>query len=425
VCGGELPHGRKYADNPVTEHRLRLAGIVATVGAWVFLLLHEILPAIGAVTQGFAAYYTASFAILHSGAADLNNNALFAAWLPRAGVNVQEVYQGNTPTLALLMAPLTVFSPAVAQMIWLVLNVVMLIGCTWLAGRIVAADNPAARWWIAATFATLAPVRETLRFGQVYLLVGLLTLLAVKSLIQRRDTRAGIAVAVIGLLKAYYGVLTFGLLIWSRRPRSLVATLATVVLIVVVSLPLLGPAWPDYIGAQVGIGDVASSSIPANQTLHSAVQHLLVYVPDWNPSPVADIPVLALALRYALLITLVAGTLGRALRHDPLWIWLPALTIMPALAPVGEAHHYTILLLPVAVAVTRVISYIEHKPDSGMETPFEIRRIRWTTALILLAGLFLLVTPWPSLRDVTIWSGWRGLLAYPRLLGALLLWIGL
>jgi hypothetical protein len=83
----------------VTDPLLRRLGVAATIGAWLFLLVREIMPAVGKVTEGFAAYYTAAYAILHGGAADLNNNALFAAWLPRAGITLGEVYQGNTPTL--------------------------------------------------------------------------------------------------------------------------------------------------------------------------------------------------------------------------------------------------------------------------------------------------------------------------------------
>jgi len=51
-----------------------------------------------------------------------------------------------------------------------------------------------------------------------------------------------------------------------------------------------------------------------------------------------------------------------ALRRDPQWLWLPALILMPLLAPVGEPHHLMFLLWPIAVGVRSLVEHFD--PDS-------------------------------------------------------------
>ncbi len=393
------------------QHRGQILAASAAVIAWLGLVVGEILPDIGRVTHGFTTYYTASYAVLHGGAADLNIDSAFASWITRAGINVHEVNAGNVPTLSLLMIPFTVVSPQIAQTIWLILNIGMLAAVTWLAGLFCAEHNSAARWWIAAVFAVLPAVRETIRYGQVYLLLALLSVVMLLALRKRQDIIAGIALAGIMLLKPYYGVLTLGLLVWSRRPRSILVSTLTILLVVVGSMPLLAEAWPGFVPALVSINDIAWAGVPANQTLNSLSRHLFLYTPVWNPEPLADVPWLAVGLRYTLVAVLVIVTLRQGLRHrdDPFWICFPALTLMPVLAPVAEVHHYTMLSLPIAVAVTWLID----------------RKTGKLTESLIGAALILLIIPWPSLQDQAGWGGWHVLFAYPRLMGAIMLWTAL
>ncbi len=393
----------------LVAQRGRILAIIAALIAWIILVTGEILPDMNRVTQGFAAYYAAAYATLHGGAAALTNDAVFPAWVVRSGIGgIHEVFAGNVPTFALLMIPLTGFRPESAQTLWLIVNVGLLILCAWLAGRIYAPRNPTVRWWIMAVFALLTPVAETLRYGQVYLLLAFLSLITFAALRKRHDLLAGIAVGAMLLIKPYYGVLSLGVLAWSRRPRSIGAAIVAAGLVVIGSLPLLADAWHGFLPALFNVNAVPWAGIAANQTLNSLTQHLFLYTPLWNPEPLIDSPWLASGLRYGLLIILVAITLRQATKHNPLWLWPPALALMPILAPVGEIHHYTLLLLPIAVAITGVL---ERRPGR-------------LTIGVLGLGLLLLIVPWPSLHNLIGWGGWNGLFAYPRLLGGVLLWAG-
>src|SRR5579864_2674097 len=274
-----------------TTQRGQAVAIVAAAIAWVGLIIGEVLPGINQVTHGFTGYYGAAYAVLHGGAADLNDNSAFMTWVIRSGINgIQEVGAGGTPTLAWLMMPLAVFRPETAQTLWLFVNVGTLGICAWLAGRLCAPHNATARWWIVVIFALLAPVSETIQYGQVYLLLALLALITFMALLSHHDIQAGIAVGGMILIKPYYGVLSLGVLIWSRRPRSVVAAMAAVALVVIGSLPMLATAWPGFLPALASAIAVPSAGIPANQTLNSLTQHLFQYTPNWNPEPLIDLP---------------------------------------------------------------------------------------------------------------------------------------
>ncbi len=403
---------RQFADAAcrVRPISARTLAVLAALIAWTLLVTGEILPDLNRVTQGFAGYYAASYAALHGGAAALSNDALFPLWVIQSGIrDIHEVFAGNAPTAALLMIPLTLFRPERAQTLWLIINCAILAGCAWLAGKFCAPRNLTVRWWIVAVFALLTPVTETLRYGQVYLLMALLTLIAFGALRERHDWLTGIALAALFLIKPYYGVLALCTLAWSRRTRTVGMALAAIILIIIVSMPLLTDAWPRFVPVLLSANDKPWAGLAANQTLNSLTQHLFVYKPPWNPEPLIDAPWLAQGLRYGLLIILVGLTIRRARTYNPSWLWPPMLALMPILAPVGEIHHYCLLLLPVAVGITGVI---------------EEKGGRWAKALIVLA-LLLLIVPWPSLHSSAGWGGWNGLLAYPRLLGGMLLWAGL
>jgi hypothetical protein len=381
--------------------------ILIAIIAWTLLVIGEILPDVNRVTPGFASYYGASYAVLHGGTADLNDNDRFPPWVVRSGIDgIHELFAGNVPTVALLMIPLTAFPPAVAQTIWLIVDVGLLGLCAWLAGKAAAPHNATVRWWIAAVFAVLAAVGEALHYGQVYLLLACLLLITFRALQQDEDITAGIAIAGMMLIKPYYGVLCLGLLVWSRRPRSIVTAMVATMLVVIASWWLLAPAWSDFLPAQANAGLAPWASVPVYQTINSLTQHLFQYTPTWNPDPLLDAPWLATGLRYGLTIILAVVTLWQARKHEYLWLWLPVLTLMPILAPLAEVYHYTLLMLPIAVGITNLI---EHKVDL-------------LTMGLIGAALLLLVIPWPSLHSQNGWDGWHGLLAYPRLVGGLLLW---
>ncbi len=435
--------------------------------AWLFLLFHDVIPAINHVTQGFAAYYGAAYAVLHGGAADLNNNLAFQGWLTQAGIGVREVYQGNSPTLALLMTPLTPFSPALAQTIWLVLNVAMLITCMVLVIRLCGANNSSTstRWWIATVVPLLVGIRANIQFGQVYILLALLALCALAAMrdlphplnpplriqrggserLQTYDLAASAAIGAMIVIKPFYGVIAILLLLLSRRWRTALIAVIVVVIVVVASLPLLADAWPGFLNAQVIIGQIPWAGIPANQTLNSMFQHLFVFTPDWNTAPLLDAPWLAAVLYYGLSGALITVTLWRARKHDPLWLWLPALALMPILAPVGEVHHEALLLFSAAMAITRLRSVKTDEPLSPTLSPHAGKgsqtritspslragrdlgrgKLNIQLAVVIFVALALLIIPWPNLNDPALWGGWHGLLAYPRLYGALLLWAAL
>jgi hypothetical protein len=246
----------------------------------------------------------------------------------------------------------------------------------------------------------------------VYILLALLSIIAFVAAERKADRISGSAAAAMILLKPYYGLLIVGLLLWSRRPRAALVAVGLSVLVIGLTLPILAPAWSHFFEALTALNTVAWICVPANQTLNSFWHHLFSFSAEWNPAPLIDLPWLADGLRYGSTFVLIAVTLIRSRSRDWLWLWFPALNLMPILAPIGEVHHETLFLLPIAV----IVASLSFSGDS-FEKP---RRVE---TLLMVSGLLLLIVPWLSLTGIAPWGGWRGLLAYPRLGGALLLWL--
>jgi hypothetical protein len=156
------------------------------------------------------------------------------------------------------------------------------------------------------------------------------------------------------------------------------------------------------------------TGVVAYQTLPSFAHHLTSRDEGFNPHPPIDAPWLAEPLSTALVVVPLLGTLFalwpfarelpeemlRAVRFGAL------LALSVPLQPLGEDHHYTLLVPSIAIALL-----------ASATIPAGTRR-----ALTLAAtgvGTFLIVAPLPYESSALV-NGWRSLLAYPRVYGALL-----
>jgi hypothetical protein len=81
-------------------------------------------------------------------------------------------------------------------------------------------------------------------------------------------------------------------------------------------------------------------------------------------------------------------------------------TLAPLLAPAAEEYHFTLLILPIVVSASLLL---------------EAQRQAFGN-LLLWFGAIILLTPAWNYKEVSD-SGWWALIAYPRLYGALLLWV--
>lgn len=374
-----------------------------------------IVPAENSLTQGFAAYYTASRLLL-SGQFDARvyDNAWFEAQA-RAAMNgeASDIFNVNPPSTAWMMVGLATLSPHTARIAWTLGNLVLLMAALALLGGELGLGG-AGLGLLALIALGFMPIGENFRLGQAYILLLFLYALALRGFLCGEDGLLGLSLALLLALKSAGAPLLLLLLVW-RRWRALGIALAGIALIVVGGLPWIGPdTWRAYLLAlpEIGRGPWVTSIF--YQTTNSLWQHLFRYDLQWNPGAVADLPALATVLTLLSAGVALAVTLRSTRQDKPLDLVFAAfVTLSVLLAPIGEQHHHTVLLLPLAVILARAKQVSPSRPQPAQ-----------VAAWALAAGALILLAKTIDLRHAET-AGWGALLAYPRVYGTWLLWAGL
>lgn len=403
-----------------------VAWVACAFALSVFAVRVVIPAARDPLTAGFATCYAEARILLEDPRqlARVYQDGWFQQRVDRAlGHHVEEIAQGQPPTMSLILAPVAWLSPGQARAVWIALSTLL-----WAAGIAVLARALAVRplhgvppaVWIAAAATLFSPITDNLVRGQAYPLLFFLLCLVARSILRRPAPGgwpAGIPLGLMLILKSA-GLWLWPLLAGNRRGRIvLLAALATVAVVVAASSALMGWAiWPLYLRESLRwLATEPSNHVTSYQTVQSLAGHLFVREPVWNPSPVTHLPVLAKALS-VLIIGALFGVSLRCQRLDSPWLASRALTVgmfiapLVAVAPIGEGYHY-VLVFP---AVMIGFWWARRAPAT------ETGRLR---AWCLVAGCTALIcVPLrcygsPHLRD-----GWLALLAYPRVYGSLALW---
>jgi 4-amino-4-deoxy-L-arabinose transferase-like glycosyltransferase len=410
--------------SPIITSRLQLRawhrGLTAFL--WLAVLLaaihfaHQVIvPAENSLTQGFAAYYTASRLLL-SGQFDARvyDNAWFEAQA-RAAMNgeASDIFNVNPPSTAWMMVGLAALSPHTARIAWTLGNLALLMAALALLGGELGLGG-VGLGLLALIALGFTPISENFRLGQAYILLLFLYTLALRGFLRGEDGLLGLSLALLLALKSAGAPLLLLLLLW-RRWRALGIALAGAALIVVGSLPWIGlDTWRAYLLALPDIGRGPWATSIFYQTTNSLWQHLFRYDPQWNPGAVVDLPALAAVLTLLSIGVALAVTLRYTRQDKPPDLVFAAFVVLTVLlAPVGEQHHHTVLLLPLAVVLARTGQASHSRPTIG----------QWLEAA-LAAGALILLAKYIDLRHAET-AGWGALLAYPRVYGTWLLWAGL
>ena len=145
-------------------------------------------------------------------------------------------------------------------------------------------------------------------------------------------------------------------------------------------------------------------TVTAYQTIPAMFAHLLRADPQWNPDPLANLPMLAIALTIIAAASLLAVTMWQAAKEERRLAAVAASIVLAVMfSPVAEQYHYLLIVPSITIAVER----------DGL---------RWDVrTVMLMLVLFLLFFPLPfksrELADLA-----AGVFAYPRVVAALLLW---
>jgi hypothetical protein len=356
-------------------------------------------------SDGFAAYYTSARLVRDGRAGSrLYDDAWFGEQIDRFVPGVRDIYNANPPTTAIMLLPLSWASYGTARSIWMLLTLALLVATFFLIIRETRLSVLPVLIFVCASLAS-EPLHANMRQGQVYVLMLALATLVWIGYRRNDDRLAGVPLGVMLALKTA-GLFLPLLFLLGRRWRALVWTLSTAAVLSAASFAWFGPgAWRAYLHYLTGLRTSPDLSVTAYQTVTSLVRHLMIFDATWNPAPLVDAPMAGAVVTLVVALALVGATLAVVARSGDADLSFAALlTLTILLSPVSLDYHYTALLLPFAILLSRV-----HALDD-----------RWAWIILALSAVLVLADL--QYGSARLSRGAWALFAYPKLAGGLLLW---
>lgn len=365
-------------------------------------LLGRVLPHLDAGGTSFPGYWLVARELLDGvPVVRLYDEAYLHGRLAEEGFRGDVLF--GPPTLVLTALPVASLDYTSARAAWMlgVLSPALVVALAWLLRPLGLAG--------LVLFGVLLlgrPVAANMEVAQIYPLMLLAHCVGLHAWRRGRPGLSALGLAPMIAVRGWYGLpQALGWLV-AGRWRGLVAAGLGAASLCLASLPVVGgAAWAHFLGVQLpAAGRSETAYVLAYQTWRSLALHLSTLHPQHSPDP----PLLGSGpVPYLLGVAVILGlsvALGRRCRPGEdrglgFALWTCAALL---LAPVAEDHHFVLVALPVAV--------LWQLGD---------RRLQAAVALALL----LLVPPW-GFDHPELLGGWRSLLAYPRVYGVGLLWLG-
>jgi hypothetical protein len=384
---------------------LWLFGYSGAVMAGLLLLLMA-FHGIDRPVVGFQAYFTAAHLVAERQPLQyLYDDDWFKEQVHRTDPTINDIYNVNLPTTALVYTPLAVFQThKSARIAWTLLSIPLLILLVESLVSLAGAGPMARPFWYTGVLLS-DPVWTNTRQGQAYVLVTLGLLLVVRWW-RRHPGAAGAALAAVFLFKSG-GTMLWPTLAVAGRWRLLVWAFGIVAVLVAVTWSLVGAeGWLAYLRAMQALSHSEYLRVTAYQTAPSILQHLL----GGNHTPGHPVIQLSAAMVqgivFAAVLAMLAATLviARLRARDDLIVGMAILlTVMTV--PLSGGHAYVVSAIPLAMLLGRL-----HWPAQKLALSF-----MWV-------GVAMIALPLPY-KSSHLVDGWFALLAYPKLYGGLMLWI--
>jgi hypothetical protein len=338
----------------------RPLGILLLLALTTYVSARGIVPAFSRIDTDFPNYFTAARIVAeHGDVTRLYDGLWFQEQITKHGMTRQGSFTPFPPPTALVLVPLANLEPLSALRVVTSVSLLSVLAAIFLLAR-------SLRWSLvdSAVFILLsgAAIVNGLRFGQIYIDIGLLSILGYHLFVKDRPIMAGTCFGLPVPIK-YFPVVFLAYFTWRRQWAVLLGGAAAILAIVVLSITVLGrklhetflsAVLGNHLIAHIGVQDPFTASYQSFDTLF---RHLFVYDSAANPSPLWHAPVLqviAVAVTKLALVILGAAVLIRLARTGaaatgPSIGLIGVLTML--IAPATATYHFTLLWLPVALLV--------------------------------------------------------------------------
>lgn len=387
--------------------RLRIIAMsIAVVSIGFFFI--RIVSYVARPTGGFIAYYTGGAMLLAGDDMRLlyDDHAFTERTLHFTGLESEDYFRANPPTLAFLMAPFSFLPITKAKLAWEMFSLACTVLSLYLLQQIFSLRSTETFTFTAFVFG-FSPLYINFVWGQVYAPLLLLHVILFKTWVKEKQILSAIVITFLLALKGY-GLMFLVLALFQKRWKIVFYTIALYLALIVISSFVVGiETWSSYASSLTQL----IASMPPAATFRQNIQSLVSWIflrDQWNPHPLFNMPEvirpLLLTLFIGALIVLYRLAKDRD-RRSPLPLMV-AIIIGVLTAPILYDYHYT-LLLPAIFLCYRYLSY-------GTDS---------TNSLIFGIAL-LLLSPKIPYHISLFQDSWMGILGFPRVYGSvLLLWL--
>jgi len=336
---------------------LLVSGAIVLFGVFAYYTISRSAT----VTHGFTMYYVYARVLLEE---DDFSRVFDYAWfngkVREYGIQGIQDMPNNIPTNALVLAPVAMFSPTGAKLTLGIASLASLVASLLIllhVNRISLKESLAPL--IATLFFLWRPLYENAYLGQIYSVLLFLFCLCLLGISRSRLLLSSIPIA-LALLAKGYGIVPAAWLAVRHKWRQLLILVATISLIVALTIPWLGIQSWEIFSSQVlsTLGTLPTDAHVAFQTINGFLFHLFTYDPVWLPFPIFVAPKELLRFgSYVLNLALVLFVLNIARRHRgkfDVLSFAAALAAGVVTAPLAEEYHF-VLFLPLVIGVTVLI----------------------------------------------------------------------
>jgi len=305
------------------------------------------VPAWRTLNTDFPNYYLA--AALHHQRIPLDR-AYEWTWYQRQKdrLNIDQPLVGfvsQPPFCAAPLLPLSAMPPLQAKRVWLILNLVLLLGSVWVLSR--ATGIPHRRVMLLA-FICVTPLASNFLLGQYYLVI--LFLISAAYLVHERGYRfaSGSLIALAASLKIFPAGFIL-LFLWKRDWRALFGVLSGIAVLLLLAVALFGTAVHGVFFHEELTRAMGGETIDpyATRSITGIWARLFLFEPTMNPAPLIFSPFLAAmfkSLTTAALVVTFLLTVQRSDDEKRKFEWSAFLVLLLLISTMPSMYHYCVLI---------------------------------------------------------------------------------